>query len=165
MPASMHPVFSHPENKDAKICRYMDFVKYVSMLENGGLYFCRADKLGDSFEGSVPEKNIEGEKQFYSSGQFPGLSSEQLAELLKSQSSTRRRMREQIYLNCWHVSESESAAMCSLYSKSNEAIAIQSSFHSLYVCLDDQYYVGLVRYIDLQDERYSRRQFILALHS
>jgi hypothetical protein len=50
MPASEHPVFLPPDDPGAQIWRYMDFTKFVSMLDNGGVFFCRADKLGDKFE-------------------------------------------------------------------------------------------------------------------
>ena len=44
------PVFTTPANPGIKIWRYMDFTKFVSMLENGGLFFARADQLEDEFE-------------------------------------------------------------------------------------------------------------------
>jgi hypothetical protein len=39
-------------NPDKKLWRYMDFTKFISMLECGGLYFPHAPKLGDPIEGS-----------------------------------------------------------------------------------------------------------------
>ena len=34
------------------IWRYMDFAQLVSLLDKEALFFCRADKLGDPFEGA-----------------------------------------------------------------------------------------------------------------
>ena len=60
MPAKIdHPSFKQPENNKIMVWRYMDFTKFVSMLENGGLFFCRADLLGDPFEGSFARANEE----------------------------------------------------------------------------------------------------------
>jgi len=43
---------------DAKIWRYMDFSKLVSMLEDKALFFARADAFEDAFEGSYPLANV-----------------------------------------------------------------------------------------------------------
>jgi hypothetical protein len=51
MPNVLEPmVFSQP-NDQARIWRYMDFTKFISVLENGGLFFSRADYFSDPFEG------------------------------------------------------------------------------------------------------------------
>jgi hypothetical protein len=52
MPASTdyYGFLKQPSDSDAKVWRYADFAKYVSMLEKGALWFTRADKLGESFE-------------------------------------------------------------------------------------------------------------------
>ena len=46
-----HPTFSPPPD-DAVLWRYMDFTKFVSFLDKSSLFFARADKLGDPFEGA-----------------------------------------------------------------------------------------------------------------
>jgi hypothetical protein len=38
-----------------KIWRYMDFTKFISVLDTQTLFFSRIDLLGDKFEGSVPK--------------------------------------------------------------------------------------------------------------
>jgi hypothetical protein len=49
MPAQLHSC----NLKDATILwRYMSLGKFESMLENGGLYFARSDRLGDPYEGA-----------------------------------------------------------------------------------------------------------------
>jgi hypothetical protein len=50
---SEHETCLKPANENAKIWRYMDFTKFVSLLEKKALFFCRADKLGDPFEGVI----------------------------------------------------------------------------------------------------------------
>jgi len=51
------PLFVSPQDEVTKIWRYMDFTKFVSMLENKGLFFPSADNLGDPFEGSFSAVN------------------------------------------------------------------------------------------------------------
>lgn len=52
-----HPVFNPPSD-DAVLWRYMDFTKFVSLLEKSALFFARADKLGDPFEGAFSKINV-----------------------------------------------------------------------------------------------------------
>jgi hypothetical protein len=46
-----------PERLDVPVWRYLDFTKFVSMLENGGLFFPTVAKLHDPFEGSFAKGN------------------------------------------------------------------------------------------------------------
>ena len=41
-----------PVDQDTKISKYLDFTKFISMLETDSLYFARADKLTDRHEGA-----------------------------------------------------------------------------------------------------------------
>ena len=50
------------EDENTTIWRYMDFTKFVSLLDKKKLFLCRADKLEDSFEGSLPLDNVESLK-------------------------------------------------------------------------------------------------------
>ena len=51
--------FHDPPPSDAILWRYMDFTKFVALLEMRALFFARSDKLNDPFEGSLPKRNIE----------------------------------------------------------------------------------------------------------
>ena len=50
-----HPVFRKPDNENVTIWRYMDFPKFVSMIDRKGLFLTRVDILQDKFEGSLSE--------------------------------------------------------------------------------------------------------------
>jgi|HubBroStandDraft_1064217.scaffolds.fasta_scaffold230846_3 hypothetical protein len=50
-----HPAFEPPADPQTKIWRYMDFTQFVSMLEEKGLLFTRADLLVDKFEGTMSQ--------------------------------------------------------------------------------------------------------------
>jgi len=139
MPAGEHPVFTPPADENIKIWRYMDFTKLVSMLESRGLFFCRADKLGDPFEGSLPRASeqlrAEYEKK-YSDGEY------HIHEF--------RSLRKWTMVSCWHMNPHESAAMWRLYAKTNEAIAVCSTYQKLKDFLDARCYLGVVKYIDYE---------------
>jgi hypothetical protein len=138
-----HEVFVQPASPNAKVWRYMDFTKYVALLEAGALYFCRIDKLGDPFEGST---TVASKKAWEALFANPSL--QQISDWQASMAGFRRLVREGNFANCWHAAEHESAAMWRLYSGADEAIAIQTSYARLVHALPEKVMVGLVKYID-----------------
>jgi hypothetical protein len=138
-----HPCFCQPANEDEKVWRYMDFTKFVSLIATRSLFFCRSDLLGDPFEGSYPKRNIELRPQFWR------IDAKDCApDLLAAMTHYSRWQRLWTYVNCWHLSSYESAAMWKLYCRLGEAIAIQATYRSLVSVLPPKTLVGLVRYID-----------------
>jgi hypothetical protein len=64
-----------------------------------------------------------------------------------------KKVRKIMYINCWHSNQHESAAMWKIYLKSDEGIAVRTTFDRLARCLDgndklNQVSVGSVSYID-----------------
>ena len=53
---NLHP--SSIPKFDSVLWRYMDFTKFVSILDKRALFFSRADKLGDPFEGAWSDATI-----------------------------------------------------------------------------------------------------------
>jgi hypothetical protein len=141
-----HPVFQKPEDRNIKIWRFMDFTKYVSLLEKRALYFSRSDKLGDPFEGSLSKANQQMRPIWY------GEHFTQMKEMLEN---VPKLFINHTFLNCWHVNEYESDAMWKIYLKSNEGIAIQSTFQRFENCFDptpEDLYIGKVIYADYDKE-------------
>ena len=132
--------FCNPPSSDAILWRYMDYTKFVSLLEQQALFFARADKLGDTFEGALSSANRE----------FTTLRADLgLGVLLKSR-ILQRNMRRYILISCWHESPHESAAMWTLYSSETEGIAIKTDFDSFKKSLttSQDIWVGTVSYTD-----------------
>ncbi|HEX8676553.1 MAG TPA: hypothetical protein VF700_04995 [Segetibacter sp.] len=144
MPSIQNKIFKVPDDPNIKIWRYMDFTKFVSMLENNGLFFSRADCLGDPFEGSIPRANEREQSEIAKAWPADAF------EKLESWKAWRRQERQNMFINCWHMNEDESAAMWKLYTKSEEAICIQSTFTRLHECVDEKVFIGEVRYIDYE---------------
>ena len=145
-----HPIFEKPDDEDTRIWRYMDFTKFVSLLDKQALFFARADMLPDPFEGSYSKANIRLRPIIYKD--IPRKIQRQLSVFMKD-------LRKFTIINSWHMNEYESAAMWKLYLKTDEGIAIQSTFKRLTRSFNknmgnDGYtvYIGKVKYIDYETE-------------
>lgn len=123
----------------------MDFTKFVSLISTATLFHARADLLGDDFEGSLPLRNVQ--ERFVPWG---GISEDGLKRLSDGIGETRRRQREEYCISCWHENEYESAAMWRLYLKSDEGIAVRSTYRRLKASIVDtrRSYLGKVDYKD-----------------
>lgn len=131
-----HPASPLTISRDQKIWRYMSLAKYMSFLVRRCLWFSRIDRLGDPFEGKYPKRTI----QRY--GLPPEMGNIADVEWL----------RQWTYVNCWYISDYESAAMWQLYASNNEAVALQSTYERLHLQLPADSYIGEVRYIDFEND-------------
>jgi hypothetical protein len=108
-----------------------NFTKFVSLIDKGALFFVRADKLDDPFEGAITKKMGIG---------------------LKTTGGYRR----VFFVNSWHMSDFESAAMWKLYLKSDEGVAIQTTFKRLANAFNasskHEVFIGKVKYTDYENE-------------
>lgn len=142
-----HEAFESPTDPNIKIWRFMDFTKFVALLETRKLFFTRADKFDDPFEGSYSKANQQLRPVVYK---------DMTEDMLKKMSSIYILFRQHVALNCWHMNEYESAAMWKLYVKGNEGIALQSTFtlfkNSFNVHTEDDIFVGKVKYIDYEKD-------------
>jgi len=140
--------FTKPRNLHVKVWRYMDFTKFVSLLDSRCLHFTRTDKFDDPFEGSWPRTNVELRQK------LPvDIPQEKQAGYIQSTSTIgplSERYRRFVFLNCWHINEYESAAMWTLYLKNDVGVAVQSTYSRLREAFTgrDAVYLGPVRYID-----------------
>ena len=120
----------------------MSFTKFVSLLTRKALFFSRVDKLGDPFEGSLSQLNIDHGSAVLG---IPQEYTTLLHRYIKD-------LRRYVQVNCWHENEHESDAMWKLYSGNGEGIAIKTDFHSLRESLvgKDSVYIGRVNYVDYE---------------
>lgn len=141
-----HPVFEPPPDRDTSLWRYMDFTKFAWMLDQRALFFSRADLLGDRFEGAYSAANIALRPVVY------GEHAEQMSARFEP---IHRALPRYTVVNCWHMNESESAAMWRLYLKSGEGVAIRSTFRRLtesFSEFESAVYIGVVKYADYERE-------------
>ena len=50
-----HPAFRPPPDTGGKIWQYMELAEFVSMLNRKALFFVKANKLRDPYEGIIPQ--------------------------------------------------------------------------------------------------------------
>lgn len=157
--------------RSSSLWKYMDFVKYVSLLSKRALYFCRADYLGDDFEGAyglaskksnwdnqVLEffKNAianppKGHKCIYNQHEIQSKAKSLLSDFEKG----RTKQREFTFISCWHENEHESEAMWRLYScYMKNVVAIRTNHGCLYESLgkNPSIDIGRVKYIDFSKQ-------------
>jgi hypothetical protein len=130
--------------------RYMDFTKYVDLLEMRSLYFCRSDKFEDPYEGIPHPSFIEEQRQaLWNALSFDwGLALDTWNGLeLKNRYELAR---SRILVSCWHENEVESAAMWKLYLTGSEGVAIKSSRNRLEKAIDKncEATVARIKYVD-----------------
>ena len=121
---------------DSTLWKYLDFTKFVSLLDRQALHFARTDRLNDPFEGSYPNATLGG-------------SAESLRQLRK----LNQIMRESVIVSCWHRSEHESEAMWKLYAEWQRGIAIKTTALGLKTSItSNDIHLLKVNYIDYGQE-------------
>ena len=156
-----HPAFQPPA-EDAILWRYMDFTKFASLLDKKALYFARADKLGDPFEGSFSKLNKQMRPRLLES---QGVEADKVQLAVERVTEGLRQTPFRGLVNCWHENPYESEAMWNIYSREKDGIAIRTSFKGLsqsFVC-DESVYIGKVAYVDYDTTFIGERNGFTAL--
>ena len=158
-----HPVFHTPDG-DAVVWRYMDFTKFVSLLDRRALFFARAHKLGDPFEGTMTRANLEERSQLRGKAAPHGAVSVMQAfpEGAKAVTMTRRNYQRMTLISSWHLGGHESAAMWKLYLTGDEGVAVRSTVADLCAALEGfkpDIHIGAVNYIDYDRTPIPERNF------
>jgi len=103
---------------ESEIWRYMDFSKFVDLLDSSCLFFPRLPILRklDPYEGSFIPFSSHDKKDESSKKIFKEIDRVLLIDT---------------FLSCWYLSDVESAALWKLFPKSDEGIAIKSNIGKL----------------------------------
>ncbi len=165
-----HPNIETPGNS-VKIWRYMDLSKLIALLEYNSLYFCRVDKLGDPFEGSLPKKHAldyfagteDQRKLAIGKLEKNGLPVDDQSKDALMNYSMANDFRNSVYVNCWHINNYESDAMWKLYQKEGEGVAIQSTVSRVkksFQNTDVGVMIGRVKYLDYEKDEFKDRNLL-----
>src|SRR5665647_2075624 len=129
-----------PMDERTVLWRYMDFSRLMSLLEDRALYFARSDLMGDPWEGALSHVDQAMEEEPYAG---TGVTAGQVA----------RRLRPMVYMNCWHASEHESAAMWGLYQRDGRGVALRTTWGNLTSSLRTTWPIrgGAVRYVNYRE--------------
>jgi len=144
----------------------MDLAKLVSLIDSRCLFFSRADKLGDPFEGSYPRGNVSA-RQSWLAGVLLESEPGALASLVARLPEMNKQWPKYHAVNCWHMNDHESAAMWKLYLKSSEGIAVQSTYQRLRGSItdDEKVYFSMVKYIDYENDAIAEGNFLFPFFS
>jgi hypothetical protein len=153
------------------IWRYMDLAKFIDLLHRSSLFFCRADSLTDTWEGSFTASELMGREKILREESLPDDDLRWLPESKRHQArheidamreklrqvSTRvlEQLRTGWCVNCWAISPVESAALWSLYVPTGVGVAVQSTVGCLKAALRDNkepIAICRVRYIDFDKD-------------
>lgn len=107
--------------KDTQVLRrYLDAAKFLDLLHNQTLFFARGDQFEDKFEGAFTKSIKHAIEKSYA-----------INKIDFSYEKFKRKLRERVFLNCWHASADDSMAMWSIYGRSNTAVAITTTVAQL----------------------------------
>ena len=144
---------------NAIIWRYMDLSKFLDILYRKALYFTRADRLDDPFEGSIPKINVEKFKNDITKNTLYHGIYKTLKPLIKDDNTEwediRKSVREFIGINSWNMNKVESSSFWKQYCSGSDGIAIQSTIERLKKCMTNEpepVYIGQINYIDYSDD-------------
>lgn len=107
---------------DERVWRYLDFTKFLSLLDKQALFFVSLKKLAytDKFEGLYPN---------FDANDFSFIPDS--SQIIDNARKFTKQYRQHLFVNCWHLSNIESYAMWKIYLKNEEGIAIKTSFKGL----------------------------------
>ena len=140
-----HPLCKCPDS-NTTIWRYLDELKFYSLLEKDALFFAKARYLNDPFEGRYPPTYPRHEGASFNRGSFNQMGFNQGANYLPDS------FKDSTYICCFTMNKSENYAMWKSYLLEKEGVAIQSTLKQLQESFEDTdeetISIGLVNYYD-----------------
>jgi hypothetical protein len=149
------PRFFEPA-ESLELAKYMDITKFLSLLKDKQLFFCRLDKLEDKFEGTLPKMSRQEFREFYKDLNALNfynepISPEEMEEKINAGYKFREKLKALYCVNCWNEFKGESYALWKVYSDLNQGIMIKSSFKGVIDALNESketVYCSTIKYID-----------------
>lgn len=161
-----HPSCKAPSDTTVKLWRYMDITKLLFILENKSLYFPQIDHLDDPLEGFLTKATVKKIRKL--SDTLTDSEKAEKEDIIERNLQAFKRAREAICVSSWHMNNFESAAMWKLYLKSDEGIAIQSTYKRFidsFKKSEQDIFIGAVTYVDEDNDEIDWRNVLnYALH-
>lgn len=145
-----HPTFEISKSIEKPIWKYMDFWKFLNLLETSSLYFSDSENLGDNFEGRIPKAVLK--LMFEEDKRLGSTNNAEINGFLEET------LRKETLISSWTYHQKESFAMWKMYAKDKMGIAIQTNLDSLkraFKKTDRSIYVGEIQYFDESKFRFS----------
>lgn len=138
-----HPVLKTDNSFNKPVWRYMDFWKFLNLLETQSLFFSNSDNLGDNYEGRIPSFILE--RMFEEDRINETTNNKETNDYLESH------LRKNHLISSWSYAQRESFAMWKMYAKDKMGIAIETDLDSLKKSFNNtsrDVYIGEVNYIN-----------------
>jgi len=149
------PLFFEP-NESVELARYLDITKFISLLKDEQLFFCRLDKLEDRFEGTLTKISRINFGDYYRDLNTIGFfkqtkTDEEIEKRINEDFEFREKLKSLNCISCWNEFKGESYALWKVYSDLNQGIMIKSSFKRVINAFkesEEKIYCSRVKYID-----------------
>lgn len=142
-------------DKKIKLWRYMDFAKFINILESQSLYFPNIYSFEDALEGA---HNALGKDDHYdlNKGEIVNTNIpttprhiENSVKLKAYLNMLNKEMIESFGIQCWRISDYESHAMWKVFLSSNEGVAIKTDLETLKgIFPEGNFHLGKVKYVN-----------------
>lgn len=107
-------------NETTILWRYLDTAKFLDLIHNQRLFFIRGDQLEDKFEGAFTTSIRQAIDNSY-----------EINKISFTAREWNSRLREKVFLNCWHANINDNMAMWKIYGRSENSIAITTTVQKL----------------------------------
>ena len=118
---NLHLRIDESLDEGLKLWRYMDLAKLVSLLDTKAIWLARADTFRDKHEGRFPDEMRSLTEKAYES--FPADDSWPVKDAEDFQDY----LLKNTFISCWHKNIDENMAMCEIYGRYTNAIAVQTT--------------------------------------
>ena len=158
--------FNIEENDlDKPIWRYLDFSKFVALLENKSLFFSKVNFFEDKFEGIHNAITKDDHYDITNDGEIIRIpypiderAQNNSEDYKKYISKNLDLLKASVGINCWRFNQNDSHAMWRIFLNSDEGVAIKTSINSLKKSLPNlpdfqKLHLGKVKYIDYKNEK------------
>jgi hypothetical protein len=161
MPYKSHEIMQEPQETQS-LWRYMDFSKFVALMQTKNLFFSPLTRLEDdpweglpskknfdpelivriqdvgpsSTDGSIVEGNLPTNIRFAS---LKNLFGDHLDDFLEEKKQSAFKLRNLFSVSCWHMNDDESDSQWKIYGSSPCALAIVTSFKRLREAIIDSH--------------------------
>jgi hypothetical protein len=149
-----HEDFKQLDNA-ALLWRYQDLPRYLDLLLKQQLFFCRADRFEDPFEGQytpeVREELVKEQVEEMGDGEADETVIQRAKKQVEKLTEEHIARRTFVTINSWHRNDVENYAMWKIYAKGTYGLAIQTTYDRLKQCFDrakQPVFIGKVDYDD-----------------
>lgn len=128
--------------EETVLWRYLDAAKFFDLLHNQKLFFCRGDLFEDKFEGAFTKSLKHAVDEAFRTNKIESTADE-----------FKKKLRERVFVNCWHASANDSMAMWNLYGRSSAAVAVTTTVGKLRDAMESaklnhEIYITRVEYVN-----------------